>query len=126
MPGARYRGRATFLSVGGLDRADTAMALRDALRMSKLLVFGLFLFGGWLLLSALQVVEAMGSFDLGSQVIGQGGTSGVIGVLVMAVFAGLLLYLYSEIGQSDPSPEPFPPRRGSTNRSRSSTEENRH
>ncbi|PSP60612.1 hypothetical protein BRC77_15425 [Halobacteriales archaeon QH_8_64_26] len=99
------------------------MTLRSALRTNTLLVIGVLLIGGWLLLNVLQVVETMGSFDLGSQVIGQGGTSGVIGVLVMAVFAVLLLYLYSEIGRSDPSPEPFPPRHDSTDRSRSSTDD---
>lgn len=85
------------------------MALRDALRMSKLLVVGLLLFGGWLLLTGLEVFETMDSFSLGSQVIGQGGMSGVIGLFVMLTLAGLLLFLYSELGESDPSPDPFPP-----------------
>jgi hypothetical protein len=77
--------------------------------MSKLLVVGLLLFGGWLLLTGLEVFETMDSFSLGSQVIGQGGMSGVIGLFVMLTLAGLLLFLYSELGESDPSPDPFPP-----------------
>lgn len=88
---------------------DTAMALRTALQMSKVLVIGVLLIAGWLLLNALQVFETMNSIELGNQVIGQGGMSGVIGLLVMAVLAGLLLFLYSELGETDPAPEPFPP-----------------
>jgi hypothetical protein len=77
--------------------------------MSKLLVFGILLFGGWLLLSGLEIFRTMDSFGLETQVIGQGGMSGVIGLLVLLTLAGLLLFLYSELGESDPSPEPFPP-----------------
>ena len=85
------------------------MALRTALQMSKVLVIGVLLFAGWLLLNVMQVFETMNSLELGNQVIGQGGMSGVIGLLVMAVLAGLLLFLYSELGETDPAPEPFPP-----------------
>lgn len=82
--------------------------------MSKLLVFGVLLAAGWLLLNVMQVFETMGSITLGNEVIGQGGASGIVGLLVMAVLAGLLLFLYSELGETDPSPEPFPPENRST------------
>ena len=90
------------------------MALRTALQMSKVLVIGVLLFAGWLLLTVMQVFETMGSITLGNEVIGQGGASGIVGLLVMAVLAGLLLFLYSELGETDPAPEPFPPEDRST------------
>jgi hypothetical protein len=73
------------------------------------MVIGVFLIAGWILLNAFSIYESLGSFSIGTQVIGQGGVSGVIGLLVMAVFAGLLLFLYSELGETDPAPDPFPP-----------------
>jgi len=88
------------------------MALRTALETNKMVVAAVLLFAGWMAITALQVFETMNAVTLGNEVIGQGGMSGVIGLLVMAGTGGLLLLLYSELGETDPAPEPFPPETG--------------
>ena len=89
------------------------MSLRTALDTNSVLVFALLLFGGWLVLKWLDVLEIMqtvGGLGLG-QGVGQTAVAGVIGLMVMAVLAGMAVVLFSAMGETDPLPEPFPPRR---------------
>jgi hypothetical protein len=86
------------------------MGLRTALENSRILTFavtGAFI---WLLLTTLNVA---GSFDWLSagagDFIGRNALGGIAGLLVLLVVLGALLTLYSELSESDPAPESWPP-----------------
>ena len=89
------------------------MSLRTALDSNSVLVFAVLLFGGWLVLKWLDVLEIMRTVgDLGlDQAVGQTVASGVVGLIVMAALAGLTVVLFGAMGETDPVPETFPPRR---------------
>lgn len=89
------------------------MSLKTALDTNPVLVFAVLLFGGWLAMKWLDVLETMqmiGELGLG-QAVGQTLVSGVIGLIVMAVTVGLAVVLFAAMGEADPAPETFPPRR---------------
>lgn len=82
------------------------MTIRTAVRQSPVVTVVLVLVGAWTGLQVLRVVDATGSF---STVVGRGGAAGVMGVLVMLAFLGLLVVLWGEFGSVDPGPDRFPP-----------------
>jgi hypothetical protein len=82
------------------------MALRDALRQSRLVTFALLFAVGWLLLSAVRILSQMGPIRT-EEFVGQSGWSGLVGVLVIAAAVALGIVLYSELGQTSPAPEPW-------------------
>lgn len=92
------------------------MTLRNGIKQSKLLTFGLLLVGGWTVVQVLRVVELTESFaTLGipilssSTPVGRVAASGIMGVLVMLAFLGLLVVLWGEVGEFEPRPEEFRP-----------------
>lgn len=92
------------------------MTLRTAIRQSRLLTFGLLLVGAWTALQVLRIVEGTDSLvSLGTPVLSPGtatgrvGAAGIMGVLVLLAFLGLLVVLWGEIGEVEPGPERFPP-----------------
>jgi hypothetical protein len=86
------------------------MGLRTALDQSKLLTFvalGAFV---WLLLTLLDVAGEIDVFAAGStDFVGFNATAGIAGIVVLAVVLGVLVALYSEITETDPAPETWPP-----------------
>lgn len=86
------------------------MTLRTALDQNPVLAVGFLLFGGWLALTAMNVVSSMDSV-MAIDWVGHSGISGLIGLLVMLALGVLLVYLYAELAEPDPAPETFPPER---------------
>lgn len=91
------------------------MSLRTALGQSKILTFAVLLAAFWTLSVAVEVLGAMeGLFAATNQgivgaYVGQLAATGVMGALVMAGLLGLLVYLFGELGQTEPTPDPWPP-----------------
>lgn len=86
------------------------MGLRTGLQQSRWLTFAVLLVGLWVLLSALRTATAMDWSQLGGgEYIGYAPGSGVVGLVVLLVGLGLLLVLYSELTETDPAPETWPP-----------------
>lgn len=92
------------------------MTLRTALRQSKLLTFGLLLVAAWTVVVWFRVLSVSESLLTSGvslvrpgSAVGHVGVSGLLGLLVMLVFLGLLVVLWSEVGEFDPRPDAFPP-----------------
>ena len=92
------------------------MPLRTAIRQNRILTFAVLLVGAWTVLSWLHVLSISQSFVSGTVPIASPGTlvgqvwvSGLVGLLVMLVFLGLLVVLWGELGELDPLPDSFPP-----------------
>lgn len=84
------------------------MGIRTALRQGKAVTFAVLLVGIWTVLVWLDVYVSIewASADF----VGQSFVSGVVGLIVLAVLFGLLVVLYGELGETDPAPDPWPPR----------------
>lgn len=86
------------------------MALRTAFRQMRWTTFGVLLAIAWTLLIAYEVATA---FDWAAwataDFVGQAAFAGVVGVVVLAVFLGLMATLYSELTHDDPAPQAWPP-----------------
>lgn len=72
--------------------------------------FVLLLAAGWIVLTAIQVFNAMEAGGAGG-FIGQTPVGGVIGLLVMLSLLALLFVIYGEVSESEPGPQSFPPQR---------------
>lgn len=84
------------------------MGARTALQQSKTVMFAVLLVGLWTVLVAINVY---GSIDWGaSGFAGRSVVGGIAGLLVLAVTLGLLVTLYSELSETEPAPEAWPPR----------------
>jgi hypothetical protein len=85
------------------------MATKETLVRGSWIAVGTLLFGGWVVLKGLEVLNtAEASFATGTT-IGQTVVSGIVGLLVLVVVLGFLFVLYGELGENDPTPETFPP-----------------
>ncbi|SEP13778.1 hypothetical protein SAMN04487948_11625 [Halogranum amylolyticum] len=71
--------------------------------------FGVILAFLWILFTAVRVLDTVELSTVG--VTGQGVISGAIGLVVVAIALGLLVVLFSELVESDPTPEVWPPTR---------------
>ena len=94
------------------------MSLRTAIRHNGLLTFTLLFAGMWVVLTALQVLGTMGAPGAGGievfgagHAVGQTLATGIIGLIVLAVLLGSLLFLFGEVIEGDPFPDTFPPER---------------
>lgn len=87
------------------------MSLRTALKEARVVTVGILIAALWTLLTILDVT---GRFDwMGfdpADGVGQTAVGGVVGLVVLVVFLALLVGLYSEVAESDPAPEAWPPR----------------
>lgn len=83
---------------------------RDAIRHNPVLFGLILLLAGWIVLGAVNVALSM-DFTQPEvyEMIGHAGSSGLVGLLVMATAVGLLLVLFSELGDAGPAPDRFPP-----------------
>lgn len=84
------------------------MGIRTALEHNAVVTFGLLFIGAWVALISLQVFNEMGSIELGNWV-GHHGIGGLMGLIVMFVFLGLLIVVFGEMGETDPAPGEWPP-----------------
>ena len=86
------------------------MGLRTALQNSRVLTFAITAASIWILLTLLSVI---GSFNWlsasASDFVGQNALGGIAGVVAMLVMLGVLLTLYSEVSESEPAPDTWPP-----------------
>lgn len=88
------------------------MSLRTGFRQSGVLTFAVLAIMAWLVLNALKVGSLVQSpLAWETPTVGQGALGGLVGLLVMVTFLGLLLVLFSEIGHGDPAPDTWPPER---------------
>lgn len=94
------------------------MSLRTAGKQSPVLLAALILIGAWVVINALRVYETMepiwadgGGVEIVGGAIGQTWFSGLVGLLVMLAFIGLVITLYSALSETHPAPERFPPER---------------
>lgn len=90
------------------------MALRTALDQSKVVTFAALVALGWALMNIVHTLQTMTGLWGGAEAahgayVGQTATAGIIGALVMAGLAGLLVYLVADLGEYEPSPTTFPP-----------------
>lgn len=92
------------------------MSVRTAIRQNALVTFALFFVGIWVGLTALHVVNVIGSpLNTGIEVFGEGNAvgqtlvPGLIGLLVLLALLGSVLVLYGELSEVEPLPDTFPP-----------------
>lgn len=89
------------------------MSLRNAFDQAGFVIpFGVMLALVWVILVAVNVGNTMQPYMSGVGTdawVGQSWVAGFVGLLVLAVLGGALAYLSSEFGESEPTPESFPP-----------------
>ncbi|WP_420181813.1 hypothetical protein ACNO8S_09070 [Haloarcula sp. KBTZ06] len=85
------------------------MTLRTAVRQSKILTFVVLGAFVWLLLTLFEVLSTIDLATGTATFVGQNALGGIAGVLVLTIVLGALVVLYSEITESDPAPQSWPP-----------------
>lgn len=86
------------------------MGMRTALRQTRWITFTVLAAAAWTLLIAYEVATAFDWANVSVQdFLGQAAVSGIVGLIVMAVFLGLLVVVYSELTETEPAPEVWPP-----------------
>ncbi|NHN64871.1 hypothetical protein G9463_16400 [Haloarcula sp. JP-Z28] len=85
------------------------MTLRTAVRQSKILTFVVLGAFVWLLLTLFEVLSTIDLATGTETYVGQNALGGIAGVLVLTIVLGALVVLYSEITESDPAPQSWPP-----------------
>lgn len=92
------------------------MTFRTALRQNPVITFALLLFGGWMLITMVHVFNTMEPVwgipeTLGSTTyVGQVAISGVVGLFVLAALLVVVVVTFSQMFETGPTPESFPPR----------------
>lgn len=86
------------------------MSLRDAVQKSKILTFAVMGAFVWLLLTLFEVVTSFNWYAISaSNFVGETALGGIAGTIVLAIVLGVLTVLYSELTESDPTPNTWPP-----------------
>ena len=85
------------------------MTLRTAVQQSKILTFVVLGAFVWLLLTLFEVLSTIDLATGTATFVGQNALGGIAGVLVLTIVLGALVVLYSEITESDPAPQSWPP-----------------
>lgn len=86
------------------------MSLRNALQNSQILTFGIIAGAVWILLNLITVVGAFDWYAANpSNFIGQNAIGGIVGIVVLLIILGGLITLYSEAGETEPTPQSWPP-----------------
>jgi hypothetical protein len=85
------------------------MTNRYAIRQHPVLLAAVLLVGAWLILTALNVFVSMGQTGPYEGYIGHTPGSGWVGLAVIVALLGFIVVLYSELGESGPLPQSFPP-----------------
>ncbi|TYL35861.1 hypothetical protein CV102_25480 [Natronococcus pandeyae] len=84
------------------------MGIRTAIEHNALVTFLLLFAIGWVVLIGLQITAQMGS-PTSINWVGRHGLGGVMGILVMLIFLGLVIAAFGALGEPDPAPEEWPP-----------------
>lgn len=90
------------------------MGLRSALDQAWYVTLPVLVFMGWVVMKMLSVYDLLGTADsltagVRGTYIGPAFVSGVAGLVVMGIVALLFLVLFSELGETTPSPSAWPP-----------------
>lgn len=72
-----------------------------------MVTFGLLVASLWVLYAGTRVLGLLDFSNTGP--VGQGAVGGVVGLVVIAVALGLFVFLFGELGESEPGPETWPP-----------------
>ncbi|MFB6206776.1 MAG: hypothetical protein ABEJ05_09665 [Haloglomus sp.] len=84
--------------------------MRDALRRTRWITFGVLVATGWTLLVALDVATAFQWTEWPpGQFVGPTAVGGIVGLVVLAALVGLLVTLYGELTEVEPAPQAWPP-----------------
>ena len=83
------------------------MGLKTAFSQVRIVTLGVLAAAVWILLTILQVFERLGPLSSGG--VGQTPIPGLVGLAVMGGVLVVLALLYSELGETEPSPDPWPP-----------------
>jgi hypothetical protein len=81
------------------------MGIRTALTQSRIATLGVFAGAIWVILTMLQVYGRLGPLSSGG--VGQTPISGLVGLLVLGGLLALLLVLYGELSEAEPTPDPW-------------------
>ncbi|WP_339103161.1 hypothetical protein [Haloterrigena salinisoli] len=84
------------------------MGIRTAIEHNLLVTAGLLFAIGWTVVIGAQIVNQMGPI-VGGNWVGQHGLGGLMGLLVIVAFLGLLIASFGALGEPDPAPEEWPP-----------------
>ncbi|AHB66272.1 hypothetical protein HISP_09740 [Haloarcula hispanica N601] len=95
--------------LAGHCHTRTTMTLRTAVHQSKILTFVVLGAFVWLLLTLFEVLSTINFATGTATFVGQNALGGLAGVLVLTIVLGALVVLYSEITESDPAPQSWPP-----------------
>ncbi|MFW5964415.1 MAG: hypothetical protein ACOCQM_06075 [Natronomonas sp.] len=83
------------------------MGLRTAIQQTRWITFAALAVAIW---SIVVWFEVLGSIEWASMdYIGRAAPSGVVGLVVLGAFFALLIVLFGELGEEEPSPESWPP-----------------
>jgi hypothetical protein len=86
------------------------MALRNAIGRLGWIPIAVLLVLLWTIVTAISVTGMMHSYaGLDGGFVGQTFLGGAVGLLVLLGFGTAVAYLYDEMGEDEPAPEPFPP-----------------
>lgn len=84
------------------------MGIRTAIEHNPLVTAGLLFAIGWTVVIGARIVSQMGPI-VGDNWVGQNGLGGLMGLLVIVAFLGLLIASFGALGEPDPAPEEWPP-----------------
>lgn len=86
------------------------MGMRNALRQARWVAFGVLAATVWTLLVVVDVATAFqwSSWSPG-QFVGKTAVGGIVGLVVLAVLLALLVTLFGELTEAEPTPEAWPP-----------------
>jgi len=86
------------------------MGLKTALQQSKILTFAVLAAFVWLLLGLIRVATMFDWYAVTpADFLGRNAIGGVVGVVVLLVILGVLVALYSELSETGPTPDTWPP-----------------
>ncbi|WP_126661386.1 hypothetical protein [Haloterrigena salifodinae] len=84
------------------------MGIRTAIEHNPLVTAGLLFAIGWTVVIGARIVDQMGPI-VGGNWVGQNGLGGLMGLLIIVAFLGLLIASFGALGEPNPAPKEWPP-----------------
>ncbi|SEV84955.1 hypothetical protein [Natrinema salifodinae] len=84
------------------------MGIRTAVDQNPLLAFGLLFIAGWAVFVGSHIISVMGSIT-GGDWVGRHGLGGLMGLLVLAIFLGIVIAAFGALSEPEPAPNEWPP-----------------